>query len=486
MSTAATSDVLVRDELFYFADGWAHLSDNRGCELSAQDAALLELVMRGAGDLNLLASDVAAIAESLEPGAIRAALARNLRDPRSLLELVPPMALVEPDVIVCDFSPHNRLVSGRALVRSLRKRLRVLHLGLAGRVRGPLRQNLSMRASERAGTSRGWCQFVQRCRARVRKSPGAVLVLCGPQDHILFGDLVPYASTIAMVDEGWPGLNGPRLLWGDDWIPDDPVDAVRALYYALRFSALEDIEALHRTNSSDLAVLEGYALRHAARVGCAMLDQVRELERIGRTPQSSVFAHGLPMPGRKPARGDARVLVLVTSVERGFEPNLPFLKILLESQEPAAPFTRIMVRTFESWFTVSKGAGVISVEPLRNQPPPSGEQMLAAVAMTGFLRGLQPIFELQSWGVPIVYLPSARSHPLLLDAGAEAVMTEVSPNAFRSLWTKLADPSGGFLRPLMEGQAASFARRGLDAQVHDLVARARERRNPATARALGE
>lgn len=464
----ARGHVYVRTDVLYVGRRSVHLADNLEYEISAPDAGLLELVYRGDSSFVRLCSRVAELSPGASPASVAEHLGPALTDPRSVLELRGPVLAEAPQVIVCDFSEGSTVAPSRDLVTRLRRRQRVLHLGLKANLRGEWPWNASLDAAQKAHSHESWYDFAQWCRSVVAEHPDALLVLCGQQDAILFGDLVPRMRTLVALDPHWPAPTGASDMLGSDWVPEDPYEMVRDLYYALRFGPADELAGMHRGAGSSFARLEGYALRHATAVAYSMTDQPAALAQMGRSGSDDRLLHARrTKPLRRLREGTARALLLVAGMERGLQPLASFLHVLRPALD-AGLVQQVLILSGESWYELELGDGVASVRDVGGLRP-AAWACLGAVLFPGLLRDCRAAFEVLASGIPTGMVPSARPHPLHALVGPAGDLSGCTAAGFRTWLERLASGDDGLDRELFAAQRQALQRHELAAFAAELA-----------------
>lgn len=413
MSAPGGDRVYVREELVYFDGSAIHVAGGKRHELELADQVLLDRVYRGEGDVGLLARNIAEGSVGASADDVRQRLEVVFSDPRSLLELGPAPPTSVPDVIVCDFTAHSTPIDGRTLVRNLRKRHRVLFLGLEAKVASTSRDTHWFRTKAPAGHPENWFRFIQWARSTIRLHADAVLVLLGHQDAILLGDLAARHPTVVVLDPSWPSGTGLEDLRGRKPWSDDVGPSLRALHYALRFTPLRELQSLNRHSSSALAELEIHALRHARHVLFSQADQVGALMDLG-VPRSRLAPACLPAPSRRDVASGERILLVVADLEFGLGPVMPFLSLLARLPEAPRSHDRIVLYSGGQAFEVRIDGETARVSPtdLRR----ARDNCVIAFLLPSVLRSLGAAVESIASGVPIQIVPSTSPHPLQQDA----------------------------------------------------------------------
>ena len=355
--------VLVREELLYSDGHWIHVVGGQGFELSSPDATVLECILRGESEFGLLCSRLVERGIGENEVQVARALHERFTDPRSLLELLPSAWSGQPEVIVCNFGVGSDPAPTRELVRRLRRKHRTLFIGKKENVAG--RSEYSLWPERLQGSSPFFnsFRFIQWVRSLIRFHSNAVLVLTGHIDAILFGDLVGTVPTCLILDSSWPSLTPLEDLRGPLGSASDIVPDLRKLFYALRFTGIDDFDRINRLNSSALAMLEEHAIRNADVLLYSSVDQIAELERGGRA-SARLVPFAPPRRAVSSQERGPRTLVLAANLERGLGPLMPFIS-LLPPAGPTRPFDEIAVWTAGEWFRVrTKADGTALEKPL--------------------------------------------------------------------------------------------------------------------------
>lgn len=463
-----SGQIYLRPDLLYFGRDRIHLASNTEHSLTPVDAALLELVFRGYSDFATLQATVSGMVEGPHGAAVAARVAEVMADPHSIMELRAAPPLDAPDVIVCDFTTIEDAPRGREVARRLRRWFRVALLGADEHVRGDPRCNASFAMTKKAGHHQTWYEFLQWCRGFVGGNPQALLVLCGQQDAVLLGDLVRRVRSVVVTSNSWPSPTTPIDLYGSRQLPADEFEATRALFYAMQFCNTGDWNSVNRWNCSDLAVLECAALRNAAMTVYGSVDQLGSLLRLGLRDDSVHFAHRvLTHPRRQPGTQDRDTLVVIGSVEAGGVPLMSFLRLLFSLPVADRHFGRAMVATSAGWFevVVREGGGI----GLCASVPQPSFRCIGAIALTGLLRDPTTAFEVMSGGVPTVFVPSARRHPLMAYLPEDMLLRESSPSTLRTLLAAWHDRQGSWCRRLLGLQADLDRRLGIVQRIRDVA-----------------
>lgn len=439
MSTRRARQVYLRPELLYFGPDRIHLASNSEHELTPADALLLELIYRGCSELDNLEEAVRSLAAPGSGAEVAAHLQAVLQDPRSVLELrdAPPVA--KPDVIICDFTESDAAIDGGRLARALKRSKSVVHLGLDDRIKGDTTRNISLETARTSGHITNWFEFLQWCRGFIGAHSDANLILCGQQDAILFGDLTRHVPSLVVASPTWPPAITPVDLHGSDLPGDDSFDATRALYYAMQCSGVDDWGSVRREHSSDLALLEITALRHAKTVFYSEVDQLDPLLALGRTSETTRFCHRVRPDKRsgKRAEGLRYVLIAGDTVDHG-RPLFRFLHLLLQPTSKAPNDVQLIVATPRGWLRPELADdGKMSLRQYVGPAPIPN--CIGAIALTGLIRHPQQTFEIMAHGVPTVFVPSTRQHPLMDGLPHDRKLDVASAESLADLITRWHD-----------------------------------------------
>lgn len=471
MTPSSGGFAYVREGVFYLGEDRVHLSDGQEYTVPPQGSAVLETVLRGESDFGRLRERLVSLAPDSDPNVIAKALEASLQRPRSILTLAPPVPVETPNIIVCDFAPDPGILDSRKLVRTLRRRHRVLLLGHPEKVRGLATRNLSFEAAESAGFHRSWFRFAQWCRGFIRKHARAVLVLCGQQDAILFGDLVTGRRTLVALDPGWPPRTGASDLIGPGWIPDDPLDAIRSLFYALSRCSPRELGTVNRTAASEFAILEGLALRRAERVVYTSLEQLQPLEALGREPGSMRpgHTHSWRLPAWSGARTASPHLLLVADADGSAENLIPYATSLGAVPQGSRSFGELLVPSPPGWLRVvitRNGGRLVPYEG----PPPDASSTLAAILLPGLLGSLAPAWEALAGGFPCLMVSAPAPHPLLEAAPPEMVVDRSEPERLATLLNRLRAPRDPLARRLLTAQRKILRESSVARRISKMVA----------------
>jgi hypothetical protein len=405
--------ILLRSEVRFVEANRVHLEGRREFEVTAADRLLIDLVQAGVGDVELL---VRTLRELTGAEVSAEALCASVRNPRSILELVPRQNIIEPDVIVCCFGVGASEGWVAPFVQRLRKRARVLVIGRDESVRGPFHQNAAFKSSQRLKLHANWYQFLQWARATVRRFEDKVLVLASPIDAVLFGDLVPYLKTVIKADRHWPTQAGIGDMFGPDWLPEALGDERRELHYALRVTQPQDLEKLTRLSGSTFALLEAHALRFASLVVPTTTFHRAELLSLGQAPEvirlAQVVTSGETASETSPEEAPRDLLVVGIGPQRTLDAIGPLLQMLLSVPPEKRPFQIVALRAEEGWLRVDLEGEMMTLRHWAGRPP-EPERILASLQVVGLQRHLEPIYEALAWPAPCWIVPSVAPHPIL-------------------------------------------------------------------------
>lgn len=434
--------ICLRDDVLFVESTRVHLSGGREHEVTPADRLLIELVQRGEGDLDRLAEAIECLTGS--DGGLRSRLSAVANDRRSIVELVSHFDVEEPDVIVCCFTTGPDIDWARSLVQRLRRRQRVLFLGHDGVVSGPLARNISFERGRKAGRFGSFFSFIQWVRGTLRRFEGRRLVLCGPVDAILFGDLSPFFRTVAVADPQWPAPVGLGDFGGSEWVPDRLDDELRDLYFALRHGGDDCLDKLSRISGSSFALLEAHALRYSERVVVTATDHAAELKRLGAYPASVTAAH--PFVARRPVESltpapTPDVLAVLVGGEADFESIAPLLSLLESIPQEERPFSQVAVAFDGAWARWRVEGQVASLTPWEGEAPGAARRV-ASLAVLGLTRNLLNVWRALAEPAPCYLVPSSRSHLLQEIAPPELLLGPIDAPSLSVMLSAVATMDG--------------------------------------------
>jgi hypothetical protein len=451
MSTKPESHVYIRDDVL-FADGTCiHLNNGSAFELEAPDRAVLDCVHRAESEINLLCRSLSEFELGGDPQAIRKRLYSVFSDPRSILELGPPRYTARPDVIVCDFNSHTSPISGRALVRELRRYRRVLFLGLRERVASSSPDSFWLERWGASDPCLSWFRFVQWARSIIRFHSLTPLILLGHRDAILFGDLVAKSPSVVVLDPQWPSNTGSGDILGEQLLPIDLIGYLRALYYSLRFTPFDELMKLNRNASSAFGAIEMHALIHADVLCVSRADQIAEIDRV-RPSARRTIPFCLPAAVEASPEQHVRTLLLVAGMECGATPLVPILTVLERVRRRSGLFDRIAVVTGDNrWVELvatDSGLTLVAADLLSKSA-----SCTAVLIFPGLLRDIHAAAHWMTSRVPTQIVRSARGHPL--QEGLEPVMFlgRVTVESVQERLVDLMDASSAVRRDVLNSQA---------------------------------
>jgi len=411
MSPRPNAHVYLKDEFLYYNRRRVYFVGGRSLALSRTERAILDCIERGESELGVLSRSLAELEIGGDHLEIATQLVADHSQSTSLLEIRDPIDVIEPQVIVCSFSPSGTYVDLRQFVVRLRRRFRVLHLGLRAYVPETTDADIDLETALEKGTFSSPFQFVQWARSFVRFHSRSVLVMSGTQDWILFGDLAATHYSFGCLGGDWPTTVSLQDILGSEALLRDPLASLQALFFAARMINPKELGQLSHSSSTELAALGLYGLRHASEIGYCRVDQSSELERLGRARERLV-----PLcvpPGRlrrkRPSTGTLALILDSASVSSA--------AVVVESLSDAlgpAGLEEIVLRTEVGWLWVELLPGRLRVGPRDpGLPVPRPE---VAVFFPGLARYLQPILDTMCEGVPTICYPTEHRHPLLVDA----------------------------------------------------------------------
>jgi hypothetical protein len=170
--------VYFRDDLL-FADGRRVYYGKAGhVDLLRSEQAIIDCVHRGESRFDILCRSLATLEIGGNQNEIGEALLECVADSHCALAMAPPICDSDPDVIICDFDSESRTSNGRALSGALRRRKRVVHLGVKNKVAGRSSDSMWFERAQRLQPGLTWFRFIQWARSFVLHSAhlGADLV----------------------------------------------------------------------------------------------------------------------------------------------------------------------------------------------------------------------------------------------------------------------------------------------------------------------
>lgn len=481
MNDSEKGIVCLRSEVRYVESNRIHLEGRREFEIETADRLLIDLVQAGVGDVQLLTRTL----EQLTGTSVDTAeLLATIQDPRSVLEWVPHYDLVDPDVILCCFGKGDPFRWVAPFVQQLRKRSSVLVIGRDESVRGPFHQNASFATSKRLKQHENWYQFLQWARGTVRRFEDRVLILTGPIDAVLFGDLVPFSRSIVLADGEWPTHSGVGDMFGADWVSDSLENERRELHYAVRTTPPDELEKITRQSGSAFAVLEAHALRFSSRVIPCTTDHMAELLRLGTDPSAIRFARVAetiqPSAVLEEEQLPRDLLVVGIGTQRTLEEAGPFFQVLDSLPAAARPYERVGVRTEEGWLSVEREGDVITFRPWSGRAP-DPSRVFASLQLVGLQRQLRPIWEAMGWPAPCWIVPSEAPHPVLDAIPSEMRIGAGNPVEILERLVAIADPKSPARRADLLRQQRLLEELDLSGVVRELLENTRAERGASPA-----
>ena len=402
--------VVMSDQIVHFDDTNLHRVGLESTRIDAYDRAILDCLMRGESELEILSGRL----RDFGVGGGQAELVARVREistaAGTYLGLVPPLVSGSPDIIVLDFNRNWASLDSKKLVPKLRRKHRVLHLGLDKQVTPDHEDSITLEKRSREFSGSAFL-YVQWARGIVRYFPDAVLVMSGPQDLVLFGDFAERPGTVVPVPQDWPASGSVADLYADEGDVIDPEPWLRELYYAIRMNPQSEYHLFSRAFASAFGALELFALRHAKHLLVTRADQAASLRVLGRTlgrlsicgpteePQSCGAAIGL----------DTRMLI-VANHENEVARLIPLFAGAAELRREHG-VTEIGLLAHGELVQVQFTGDRCSVGPWPGLRP-SLEGFAVAWIVAGMLRDFQPAFGVLSKGIPSLFVPEAEPSTL--------------------------------------------------------------------------
>lgn len=467
MTTGPLAHVYLKDAFLYYDEKRMYLEGRKPLTLSRVDRAILGCIERADSELGVLSHALARDSGGT-PAQIAAALVEDLGGPESVLEIGEPLDVIDPDVIVCSFAPDSGALDPRPIVRRLRRRLRVLHVGLAHYVDGPAASNPAFETLRAAGRFRSPFHFVQWARSFVRHRTRAVLVLTSAQDLILFGDLTERCHSFVYLNSRWPPSTAIAALAADDGPFHESAGSVQAMFYALRMLALCDYSRLDLLGSSDLARLHQRALTGASAIAFSTADQLDALIRAGRAAETC-RPYALVPEARASARPRDGSLAIV--LDREHLGAAVDLVRALDTARIEAGIETCRLRVENSWLDFRFAPdGLVVSDRSSSEPAPRPS---VAIVLTGLARHIETATALESEGVPVLYYPSEHAHVLLDGRDDPRIVHARTTAGWAAVLRGALDVDDALRKTAVDRGLARTAARDVVARIVELVQTAR-------------
>lgn len=437
---------LLDEQIIHYDDEHLHLAGFRSVPIAPLDRVLLDCLVRGESEESVLGAQLHSLGVEGDPAEHLAQLREIARQPGSRLRYASALDVIEPDIIVCDFSPFRYAVDSKALVESLRSTHRVLHVGLDDHVTGSDREAVSL-ARRKDFFEGSLFRFVQWVRSLARFYNDAVLVLAGPQDAVLFGDLGTVVRTATVLEPDWPGALSVDALRLNPAHCIDPAPWLREMYYALRLNPAHDAHVLSRTCNSAFAALEIYGLSNSSQIFMTRADQGETLEAFGvSVHQASPLGCVKRTTTTKPRFEDALLIVADHEGEMDrLEPLFQELVPLLREEV----VSRVGILSHGAWHELTVHDDTLGVGPYVADAVQCGDFGVALI-VPGMMRFLSPMFTALTSGIPVRFAPADDAGPLRDHIASELWQTDLSSAGLRAMVAELTDESAPARRSGLE------------------------------------
>ncbi|MEM8713161.1 MAG: hypothetical protein AAGG01_19615, partial [Planctomycetota bacterium] len=408
----SASHLCLKDHYNYHDPGSLYLFGGRRVPIAPNDAAVLDCLLRGEGDLGVLGTALAELEIGGDAQEHISNLTEAAREPGSILEVIESMPGLpaRPDVIVATFGEFETSTYGKDLVDTLRARgLCVVALRRERDAQFERHElDVTYKRFQEHETNGSSFRFIQWARAWVRSKAEATLILTGAQDRILFGDLAARCDSIVCLPRQWPP--GERLhdLLGEKSEAADPLEALRSLYLTLRSLQVRDYDKLIEGHASELDALSVYAVQNADLVAYAWADQPHELDRLG-VDASHRFPLVVSTEESRTDRPASGPLALVLDHE--FLGRISSLVAHLAVLAKESGFDGLCVCDDLGWLRIQHIKDGLGLEPV----PGDAEAPVprAALVLPGFLRRLGGFLGLLRDGTPMMACITDEPHPIL-------------------------------------------------------------------------
>jgi hypothetical protein len=427
MSATPVGHVLLKDSFIYYDHKKYFLADGAYRELSDWDVRVIECLERGESELGVLSHKLSETELGGSVESIAERLLAVMADPLSLLELAPPLEVAAPDVIVCRFSKRHDPRETDQLIRQLRRRFRVVQMGISDHVTVRGADDIDMEVLVEDGTFSTRFKFLQWARSFIRFHGSAVLVLTGPQDAALFADLAAKVPSVIQTDHDWPSRTGIHALRGAEALVVDPLESLRTLFYIMRFCPLDDLPRADRRNSSDLAALETYGLARATTVAYSRADQPAELSALGRVAVwDAPSLVRRTRPRTMAAAGES--IAIVSDFEHAGVMEA-FMSRLMTIRLEFPSIRHVKWGTDKGWKRVHIEGDAIRAHAWTDGDARDG--LAGAIVLPGVLRRMGVALDLMARDIPLLFFHHDGTHALTEEIPPELMLWDATPERLR-------------------------------------------------------
>lgn len=280
---------LVRDSLCFFYNDVLCLQG--GHIVNADDAGeLLNCILRGEGELELLVESLSKQGLLNNAQEFLGLLRKFASNPQCLFHICKFESIVMPDIIFMDFCDSSSRIESKSIVKSLRKYCRVLWVSSDQQFNGDFNDQVSCSSTRLFEPFESPFQYFQWLRSLIVYYRNSLLVLCGQQAMIIFGDLCRTNKTLSFIDSS--EVNKFCFFQTSDNIVNEKIslNVIKDLFYALRTLEREsEIYRLSCSLSTSCAKLIKYALVNSNNLCIKSVKEMKGIRNFMNRINKSVY-----------------------------------------------------------------------------------------------------------------------------------------------------------------------------------------------------